>query len=391
MAPGRWNVNLQADTPVSLTDQLNLATSVGFASAIFTAAPLDPTMFDSADLLTLSVYTGIYRAQEERLKLDGPHATAWLADEDGKGDLIEAGLFSVGSPLSNWVTGLTTPALSVGTITDPGGSLGWNYSWTNDKANNPRAAMDAVCDWFTAVAGSTDDPVEWEVSEQLEVNAGLVSAVYGTTPSAIFTADDDGREHAELTSFPASMTLREDLEDYTDRVLASDTSATLADYPASAWGSTPYNDPQGADLHMARVVSGVEPSWSSLTSVAQGQYSRFKKVRQKIDASLSGFCPIADIRCGSYVWAWDPFENIYDTANEITFRGEVIRPLKLRVKEINQPLQAGMGVYIRYYDGSAWQVIDLTPWVEYESGETRVTIGDLAQTLGKALVQRGIR
>lgn len=390
MAPGRWTVNLTTETPNTLTDKLSLVTAAGFGSMVFLPAWLDPIDIDPDGLLDLSVYTGIYRSQEGRLQLSGPHATAWLADEDGKGNLLEAPLFSVGSPLSNWVSGLTPPTLTAGTVTDPSGSLGWNYSWANDKASNPREALNAVCDWFTAVGGSTADPVEWEVTDGLKLNAGKVSAVYGSTPSVILTAFGDGRENRALYGVTCDMSLHDDLEDYTNRVLVADTSGTLDDYP-STYSSTPYYGPDAASLKMTRKISGIDTGWSSLADVAKGQHARFNQIRQQLTASVSDFCLLDKLRVGSFVWAWDPVNGIYDTANTLQYSGELIWPLKLRVKEVDQPVQQGMGVYLRHYTGTEWRVIDLTSWVEYETGPTQVTVGELTQPLRVAMQTRGIR
>lgn len=399
MTLGRYQVDLKPDTPLSVTEQLDIS-SHGFANVIFTPAPVDPNATTISSLLSLSCFTGIYRAIENRLRIDGPHCSAWLADEDGKGDLLESGVFSLGSPLSNWVSGLKSTALQSGTVTNPGGSLGWNYTWANDQSWNPREALTAVCDWFTAVSGSQTDPVEWEVTNDLKLNAGKVSDVYGpsSSPGVIFTGDRGGRESVDLFGVSAEMSVRIDLEDYTNRVLVQDTDGTLEDYPSS-FGSTSYTNGLGGSLRMTRKVSGVEPSWSSLEAVAQGQYFRWHRARVKVDVSTDSYCLLSDVRVGEWALAYDPVKAIdgitaygfFATAVETNYRGAVIFPLRLRLMEIDQPIQQGMGVYVTYYSGGTPQIVDLTPWVEYENGPTRVTVGELSQSVRAAMRTRGTR
>ena len=59
------------------------------------------------------------------------------------------------------------------------------------------------------------------------------------------------------------------------------------------------------------------------------------------------------------------------------FRGQEINPIKVRVVGLSFPIQTGMGVYFRKFDGSSVTYTDLTEYVSFESGNTQVELGDV--------------
>lgn len=84
------------------------------------------------------------------------------------------------------------------------------------------------------------------------------------------------------------------------------------------------------------------------------------------------------LRIGEYLWAYDREAGLYDMANETRFRGDVIYPQKLRLVGHSWPVEPGMGVYYRDKDGA---VIDLSEWVESESGDATLEVGAFARSL----------
>jgi hypothetical protein len=80
---------------------------------------------------------------------------------------------------------------------------------------------------------------------------------------------------------------------------------------------------------------------------------------------------------GDYIWVYDPRPDaaLYDVANEITFHGETLMPMSMRLEAITWPVQEGMGVYFRYWDGAAFTTVDLSNHVVYETGESTLDVG----------------
>ena len=78
---------------------------------------------------------------------------------------------------------------------------------------------------------------------------------------------------------------------------------------------------------------------------------------------------------GDTVYVWDQGLRLSDNANEVNYRGEAAHPKKLRVQRMEVPIRDGMGVYLRYWDGAAFDYVDLTRYVDYEEGPARVDLG----------------
>jgi hypothetical protein len=84
---------------------------------------------------------------------------------------------------------------------------------------------------------------------------------------------------------------------------------------------------------------------------------------------------------GDYVWVYDPDAGLYDTSSEVTFRGQRINPIKLRVVETSWPITGQMTVAYRHQDGS-W--INLSNYFAPESGSTTIGVGELSRSLTNA-------
>jgi hypothetical protein len=70
----------------------------------------------------------------------------------------------------------------------------------------------------------------------------------------------------------------------------------------------------------------------------------------------------SEVRPGDRVWCYDPEVGLIDTANQVTWRGEVITPVQMRVASLTWPITQGMGVYLRI-DGT-W--VDISRYVAVE-------------------------
>jgi hypothetical protein len=56
--------------------------------------------------------------------------------------------------------------------------------------------------------------------------------------------------------------------------------------------------------------------------------------------------------------------------------GDRVAPRTLMVSRITEPVAQGRGVYAQRGTGEA---VDLTPWVEWETGSTRVSLGEVTK------------
>jgi hypothetical protein len=108
---------------------------------------------------------------------------------------------------------------------------------------------------------------------------------------------------------------------------------------------------------------------------------RFNDLRKSYSLSTSEwgviFGDVKRLEPGDYIWVYDPRPDaaLYDVANEITFHGETLMPVSMRLEAITWPVQEGMGVYFRYWDGAAFTTVDLSNHVVYETGDSTLDVG----------------
>lgn len=372
MAPGTFDIKLEGGrlpVPFSVTDATSLQ-GEAFGHVVIFPTRLDPHDYSDADLLAFSVYTGVYRVQTDRTTLRGSHAGAWLGDANGKGPIIEATIAG-NTTLTNWMAALTpTTELYAGSVSGGVGNLDWSVIH-----KTPREAIDYVVDYFG---------VEWEVTDAFVLNVGTVAGLYGSTPLAIATPWWEGRD-GELVAVRSTFAGDDSVEEYNTRVWLEDVAGT----PAAASIVTPYKGPRGNLVRMTRyvtdsadIVAGTAPA------VASAMLAQHDQLDHIIGATTDAFCPMADVRCGANLWCFDPDRGLYDLANEVHYSGTITYPVPLRVQGITMQVRDGMGVCFR--DGDAnWT--DLSDWVAWESGSSRLELGAVPPRLAPAMRLRGLR
>ena len=120
------------------------------------------------------------------------------------------------------------------------------------------------------------------------------------------------------------------------------------------------------------------------------ELSRVKKI---LNLDLTQYEVNGDLSAGDFIYAFDPDIGFVDSSAdasaekagikyEVTFRGEVINPVKVRVIGLTFPIIDSMGVYFRDKDGN---YTDLSEYVQYESGSAQVELGDVIRTIGDDL------
>ena len=375
MAAGSFEINLTSDAlPVahSLTDSLRL-NDQAYGHVLVFPTRLDPADYADADLFDLSVFTGIYRLQEDRTTLRGMHASGWLGDPNDKGDLYETAVTAT-TNLTSWVAALKPASLYAGTYTTGSGPV--NLDWSV-IAQSPRKALDYIVDAFG---------VEWQVTDTLTLNVGTTNDLYGTVPTAVATPWLDGRD-IRYTGIRATIGSQETAEDYFTRAIALDNTGTV-------WGAdntaTTYKDGRGNTLVVKRQVSIDQDNTAAAAfDVALGQINRTGAAAEQISAvTTDAFCPMEDIECGALLYVYDPDRYVYDLDRAITFAGALMYPMRRRVTSITMALRQGMGVVFRNMDA---EYTDLSDHVAWESGTSRLEVGMPPPTLGEAMRRTGVR
>lgn len=80
------------------------------------------------------------------------------------------------------------------------------------------------------------------------------------------------------------------------------------------------------------------------------------------------------LRPGDAVYLYDIESGLYDTANEIVYRGETISPVLVRVQSMTWPVSSQFGVYIRS-NAATPTILDISSYVEPETGGAFIDVG----------------
>lgn len=365
MGLGSWGITLREETPREVLDRLTY-----FGHVAIIPGRLAPAEYGD-NLLTMAKYVGVVTKREfdDVKRIAGQGMALWLGDSDDKGEVFEAPVSIVGQTFANTITTLlgSSTAVVVGTLY----SVAGNYSGTHVWQSRGKA-IDYVCQTMGA---------EWRVNGNATLDAGPIANLFKTTPDCVIVRKDAGKD-LTLTGLTGDMQLSRDVEDFTTRVvlLAQGEGEGTATGSANIL-SNPYLDIRGNPIKRVRLVSESGTSTGNANARAQLQLNRFTGTRNALRLSANDIEIDGSFEVGDHVWVWDPDAGLYDTTQEITFRGQRINPIKLRAVEASWPVTDQMTVAYRHQDGS-W--IDLTDYFVPESGGTSIGVGQLGRSLTNA-------
>lgn len=363
-AIGSWSLRLRPETPLSVTDQVAAAT-FGFSHVIVTPAPIDARLVSATTLLNWSLWTGVLMRQDERVALAGSGPAMWMGGENGDGDwnwtfsTTTANLNSAVDSLR-----ITYNALGIGSVPylsfTSVSTVVATRTFNSAGGGTLRERADLVARHYG---------VEWRATPALTVRFGTIADLYSLTPRAILSPDGQGVDGA-WRSMPATLAASVHLEDYATAIGAQNSTNTT--YSTI---TPPYRDVNGNLVRRTRRVSVPETITSELGNVAASIHVAVDQPAYQVTADVDEFAVTEFVPVGSYVYLWDPNQGIVDAATRIQFRGQTINPVAVRVVGATWPIRRGMGVYMRQSTTGA-AVIDLTDWVEWESGDARLELGD---------------
>ena len=369
---GQWSIKLRKDAPPGVVASLEW-----FGHVVVAPGRMDPTEFGD-DLLAPGVarFVGILRDvavattdDSSQATLSGVGLAAWLGDEDGKCAAIESpGVTLTGATFAAAVAALAPPSVPVGTIfTGVTGTITNTFIY-----QSRRAALDYLC---TILDG------EWRVNANGTLDAGPASSLYRTTPTAMIVRKSDAGYDQQMKALPGSLESTRSAKDYTTRVVL--VAQALAGGTADA-ATVPYRDMHGNPVVMTRIVDETTDTVSTnATARAQSTLNLWSGIRRALRLSATEFDIAGDFVPGDVVWCYDPDAGIADTDYEVEFRGRLIQPMPVRVRELSWPVTEGHTVAYRVpptAPGGDPTWIDLTPWVEWESGQSEIVVSDSLST-----------
>lgn len=377
MAAGSWTVTLKPNTPYGVLNDIDI-TSRAFSLLVITANALDPTAlagYTPTTLRAIARYVGVYRTRPSKFVLNGAGLPVLLGDEDGKGAIIDTAITRSAGTLTNWMTDLFSGSpngFSAGSVTN----TGTNHSQTYQYVDR-RAALNLICEAVGA---------EYRFNNDLTVDAAAASTLWTWTPGVLITSESDGTDPNVVGMTSVAMSAADDCEDYSSKVYVLARKDGGNSVGTATAGSIPYYGPGGSTIRMERVVDGSSVDRTDATNVATQQLARFSSLRRACSVTVNDPDITSKLRPGDRTYVFDlDTPGLYDTANQIVFRGRDVAPAILRVLGYTWPIQKGCGVYLITSESSP-RIIDLSDYVVPETGDVKMEIG----AIDRPLLQSGV-
>ena len=362
MRPGNGSARFVPDVPVRVTDLIvNAMEGAGGPGCHLVVSPVrfDPVDVTVAQGLAGAAYTGRITKRPSRLSVEVEGILAWLNTSH------TAAINRTSGTPSQWIGDLAANGLTAGTVTNTGAtSVTRNFP---AYVASRREMLDAV-----AAAGSW----EYRVRPDFKIDAAIPTTLFAshTNPTLVVTRKEEGPS-GRFRGVEGGL-LDQGLDDSQLRtrvtVLAEGGGSTIAVGQATqtlalkTWdGSTPT---------LAEVVSSPVTPSASAAAIAQATLN-LRGARRQVTVSSRTFALHRFARPGDYVWLYDPASGLVDPTNQIDYRGETIGPAKVRLLSWTWPIEAGLGVYL-LLNGATPRLVDVTPWIQWETGDTMWTVGD---------------
>lgn len=360
---GEWSLTLSVDTPQEIIDALKY-----FGHIAIHASADDPRRSQD-EALRSARYVGVVRGRgqgQDSYAMRGVGMAFWLGDEDSKGYVFEEPLVLDGT-FVDVIPQILPPSVQAGTIFTVPQSFSQTFQYVS-----PREVLNYVC-------GTLD--CAWRINGDATVDAGLEADLFVVVPEAALVRRERSGKDLFLTAFAGTMATDQDVNDFTTRTVLLANGSEGSTVTATADidpGKNPFLDLFGNPLTLTRLISESETNPENAPARAQLQLNRFSDARNAITLSTGDYDLKGDVAVGDYLWAYDPDLGIQEVTNQITFRGERLYPMKLRLTEMTWAVVRGMGVSYRDYLG---QWFDLTPYVSFENGESTLTVGGFNRSL----------
>ena len=410
MDTGDWAVGLDPNTPKAVLDDIDVRT-YAFASIVITPHHLETYDHTAAAILAQARYTGVYLASSDgRLNLEGGGLAWWLGDENDGGDLRTGAdgvttNFDLEDQLDARVFG-NSNGLTKGTVD----SLGTLRTMKVVMGTTRRQFLDTIC------AAYPSGPYEWRINPGGTVDVNQQADLYATTATPTTVLTQEGGREGAITGLRADLDLAAiDVSDYRSAMYVNwnDTPADhgiATNTPPAGWknfgGTAPallgfltwkpkpfldrdrwhrYRQGTRAWRRGLNTAAAAYAAWTVNSNVQATQVAT-KAAVDVSGANLELGADVGDVydpwrfvQVGDSVFVYDLDLGLTDTANEVYYRGAVIHPKKVRVHAVTTPIREGYGVYLRYWNGSAFAMYDLTPYVAWEEGDTSYELGTRAR------------
>lgn len=382
-AAGDFQLELDPATPRRVLRYLDLAT-YGFAHLLITGVHVPDGAVSPSSFPTHARFAGLIRraptgpaSKRTPFTVAGPSIAALLGDEDGKGSVPTAAVAQTkafyngtsASWLYDHLLVSQSNGITAGSI--PSASTPTRQA-TFDAGTSRREILDTICDIFGR---------EWRLNADGTLDAGTAANLFRS--GKVIAGPRMGGRSAALTGVDADITVDPDIEDTSSGIRVNpSTAANTGSATASPW---PYVDWAGGGLDLVRYISSSEAAdATTAAAIAAAQQGRFDQVDQAVKVTTAHHDLHKIIDAGDWIYLRDPDQRLADITTPVPHRGEVVPAALIRALGLREPFRAGQGAALRWWDGSAFRILDLTRYVMPADGDAEIEVGALPRTLSRA-------
>lgn len=286
------------------------------------------------------------------ISFDGP--SRWL-DSYTESTLSHA----AGTP-ATWLSSLLVNGLTPGSVSG---------STVTRSFEAHRYTRRQILDALASAAGW-----EYRIRPDLTVDTG--DDLFRSTPQVLISADGAEGWYRDLFGVTGSTLAAGSLVGAQTTklvVLGQDLTAT-----GSATKSRTLNDPTGSAAQFVEVVNSPTDDTPAATA---NRLINFGGARRSLRVETTTRRIRDYVEVGDRVHIWDPANNLWEPGIIVLFQGRETSPITARCIALTWPVEAGYGVAVRSNEATPrW--IDLTEWVEYETGPASWTLGELPPPSG---------
>jgi hypothetical protein len=374
MKVGSWSFKLD-DAPLSVRQNLDW-----FANIVITPARIKDPNVDLDDLLAAAVYSGIITKRNQAAgEFGGPGLLGYLQTSKG-----HCGSTASVSGVPSWPATFTQIIHQwiTGTANSNGLDYGTGYSATSTTV----AEMDAE-DYYPRTKPLLDQAAaqtgnEYRCNPDGTVDWGIYSALFRyNTPTVLVSPGRHGTDGGITALKLSRWDVNADLDDFRNFAWMRSTDKAYTVSTSSAAGSLSSLKGWGGSvvLRYTDRLTTNSTDTGDVADAATAAAALYAEPNYQIDCSVSDFCVPRLLTPGDYLLCYDPENDLTGNYQIQAFFGSDLMAMRLRCVGYTWPIAAGMGVY--GIKNGTTTITDLTDFVHWETGSTRLELGSAPRRL----------
>jgi hypothetical protein len=388
---GRFTVDLQPDTPNSIRDALDPRTSRGghaFALTVVTPLHIPVGSISDSGLLERALYAGVtFGVGQDRQSVFGYGPLKLLGDDDGGVMWVASNFTDTGLTMSS---ALTDYVFNGAGAIDRGNGLfkgdfpadATTFSMRFRAGQTPRQNLAWLC------ARGPGGPYEHRVNPDCSVDTDTAANLFRSGEVLLV---DEGGPDPFIDGLTADLSVDGiDVENFvTEQYVDWDgdgaSMGSAVNSVPAGWDS-PDGDPiqwrgyqRGTPKTRLRDPDDIDKTFAYINAnqaAANLQAARMADQkanhRLNVTAEIDVHDPTRFIVPGDWAYVEDRRLGLYDTSNQVRFRGQTRFPQLLRAVSMEIPCRPEYGYYLRLSDGS---LIDFSRYVAYEDNGCVIQLG----------------